>query len=178
MSTVNSSFHETQRFDQWWLRLIVIACWLLGVGINGYGIVQQLIFDKPWGNRPVSDATLVIMGIVALVFCVVITLLFLKAKLITELRGDGLYIRFVPFHLSFRKIPLQDVTKVEARTYHPIMEYGGWGIRWNPCIGGRAYNVSGNRGVRLDFSNGKHLMVGSQRPDELHRAIEQAIHNT
>ena len=37
-----------------------------------------------------------------------------------------------------------------------------------------AYNVSGNRGVQPVFSNGKRLLIGSQRPDELAAAISQA----
>jgi len=36
---------------------------------------------------------------------------------------------------------------------------------------GKAYNVGGNRGVRLDFSNARHLLIGSQRPGELDNAI-------
>jgi hypothetical protein len=37
-----------------------------------------------------------------------------------------------------------------------------------------AYNVSGNRGVQLEFSNGKRLLIGSQRPEDLAAAISRA----
>ena len=37
---------------------------------------------------------------------------------------------------------------------------------------GRAYNVSGREGVRLDFADGKHLLIGSQRAEELAAAIQ------
>ena len=36
---------------------------------------------------------------------------------------------------------------------------------------GKAYNVSGNKGVLLTFGTGKTLMIGSQRPEELAAAI-------
>jgi hypothetical protein len=64
------------------------------------------------------------------------------------------------------------VRDVAAVTCHPITEYGGWGIRWT--LRGKAYNVSGRRGVRLDYENGKHLLIGSTRADELATAIHQA----
>jgi hypothetical protein len=40
------------------------------------------------------------------------------------------------------------------------MEYGGWGIKYGKM--GKAYNVSGNRGVQLEFTDGKRLLIGSQ----------------
>jgi hypothetical protein len=91
-------------------------------------------------------------------------------KLTVRLDDAGLHVRFFP--LVKRDIPLEEIARWEARTYRPILEYGGWGIRcgWK----GMAYNVSGNRGVQLEFTNGKRLLIGSQRPEELAAAISQA----
>lgn len=57
----------------------------------------------------------------------------------------------------------------EVRTYSPLKEYGGWGIRYGS--NGKAYNVSGNQGVQLEFRDGKRLLVGSQLPLELLNAL-------
>ena len=62
--------------------------------------------------------------------------LFVVANLQTTVRPDGLYIRFYPFHLSQRKIPLEKVVSFRALTYRPIRDYGGWGLRFGK--GGRA----------------------------------------
>ena len=56
-------------------------------------------------------------------------------------------------------------------TYRPIMEYGGRGIRFGRQ--GMAYNVGGNRGVKIKLKNGKQALVGSQKPEELQRALER-----
>jgi hypothetical protein len=162
-------FREEQRFRQLWIWLLVISSAVLVVGIFGYGMVQQLIFHKPWGNQPMSDTVLIIFAGGCFLFSGALVWLFCVAKLVTEVRNDGLYIRFYPFHLSFRKIPLENVVRFEAQTYKPILDYGGWGVRWT--WKGKAYNVSGNRGVRLDFKNGKRLLIGSRRPEELAGAI-------
>ena len=75
----------------------------------------------------------------------------------------------MPFHLGRRRFAFDDIASCEARTYRPLLEYGGWGIRWGPS--GRAYNVKGNRGVQLVLSSGKRLLVGSQKAEELATAI-------
>ncbi len=96
-------------------------------------------------------------------------LLFLVANLTVEVRSDGLYYRFFPFHWSFHRISAESLAKYEVQTYRPIRDYGGWGIRYGR--GGKAYNVSGNRGVMLELSDGQKLLIGSQKPDDLANAI-------
>jgi uncharacterized membrane protein len=152
-----------------WLLLLVIALPVGMIALFGYGMYQQLVLSEPWGDRPMSDTALVVTGTLSILFGIGIFLLFATLRLVTEVRSDGLYIRFFPVHLSFHRIPLEDLTQFEARTYGPIREYGGWGIK-----GGRenrAYNVSGDRGVRLDYADGRHILIGSQRADELAEAI-------
>jgi hypothetical protein len=84
--------------------------------------------------------------------------------------GDaGVRIRMLPF--ANRTIAPAQIARWEARTYRPIREYGGWGLRFGSR--GRAYNVSGERGVELTLDNGKRVLIGSQRSDDLAAAIGQ-----
>ena len=120
-----------------------------------------------------SDAALMVVGPAAILFGLALLVVFYLSKLQTEVRRDGLYVRFYPFHLTARKKPLEKVVSLRAITYRPIWDYGGWGMRFGR--GGRAYNVRGRQGVRLEFDNGKHLLIGSQRPEELAAAIETLL---
>jgi hypothetical protein len=86
-----------------------------------------------------------------------------------------LTVRFAPFHRRPRNIDFDYVVSVETATYSALREHGGYGKR--RARHGRAYTVSGKRGVRLTFRDGKHLLIGSQRPDELATAIEAARAN-
>jgi len=157
-------FREVQRFRQAWLWALMLLCFL----VLGYLL---------WGVSEAPDAT----PAVALTFAIMwvafgwggVLFLFVL-RLVTEVRRDGIYFRFFPFHLSFRRIAFEDVKSFYARTYRPILEYGGWGIRWSPWRGW-AYNVSGNRGVQLELRSGKRVLIGSQRPEELAKAIEEAL---
>jgi len=162
-------FVEVQYSRQWWLWLILFATVALTVGLFGYFIVEQLVFGRPVGNRPMSDTALLVTATLVFFLDVGLIALFLNANLRTEVREDGPYIRYFPFHWSFHRLPLEDLREVEAITYSPLRDYGGWGIRYGRK--GKAYNPTGNRGVRLTYHSGRQLLIGSQKPDELADAI-------
>ena len=166
-------FEEEQRFRQPWLWAILLLSLAVPLAIFGYGLVQQLVLKKPFGDRPTSDASLIITAGSILVLAVGISVLFYKMKLVTKLDSGHLHILFSP--LKRRDIPLSDIAHWAACTYNPIRDYGGWGIK----VGRRgwAYNVSGNRGVELQLANGKRLLIGSQRSEELAGAITLAKGN-
>ena len=109
------------------------------------------------------------MVILAIIFGIGLPLFMFTTNLTTEVHSDGLYIRFFPFHLSFRRIAIEEIGGFEVCTYNPIKDYGGWGIRYGRK--GKAYNVSRNRGVQLELLNRKHLLIGSQKPEELAEAL-------
>ena len=159
-------YRETQYFRQLWLWAMVLFIALLSL----YGAFQQLILGKPFGNNPAPDS---VMFVMAIVFGIGLPLFMFTTNLTTEVHSDGLYIRFFPFHLSFRRIAAEEIRGFEACTYNPISDYGGWGIRFGRK--GKAYNVSDNRGVQLDLSNGKHLLIGSKKPEELVEALNTTL---
>jgi hypothetical protein len=82
-------------------------------------------------------------------------------------------VKFFPIHQKWYHFSWDEIDKYEKIEYRPILEYGGWGIRIG--IHGKAYNVSGNRGIRLVFSTGKRLLIGTQRPDDFERTINELM---
>lgn len=136
-------------------------------GLFLHGFYTQLYLGHPWGDRPMSNAGLLISAALSFIITAGITLLFYTLKLITEVDAEGVHIRFFP--LTSKHIRFDDIRSCNARTYRPIREYGGWGIRFNRE--GRAYNVSGDAGVQLELTKGRPLLIGSQRAEALARAI-------
>jgi hypothetical protein len=122
------------------------------------------------GAKEILSAVLVGFGVP-----ITIVVLFLFLKLETEVRSDSLYVRYYPLHISFRKFSADDLSEIHARQYRPIREYGGWGIRYGLFGKGKAYNVSGNKGVQLVFKDGKRLLIGSQKAEELEEALRTMI---
>lgn len=160
------NYHEVQRIRQiWiWLLLLIIA------GLVWYGFIVQILLHRPFGTNPAPDFILIFFW---LIIGVGLPLFLFFTKLITEVRDDGIFVQLFPLHWSFRKIAFDELKSYEVRTYHPIREYGGWGIR----IGskGLAYNISGNTGVQLILKNGKRILIGSQKAEELFRAIHNRV---
>jgi hypothetical protein len=102
-------------------------------------------------------------------------------KLTVEVRPDGLYLRYFPFHRSFRKMPLDNAVRCSAVMAYGPREYGGWVKKgrsgWGIRVGWKekAYITSGSSGVRIDYDNGRHLLIDSDRPEELCAAIEKLL---
>lgn len=91
--------------------------------------------------------------------------------LLTEIDSENIYIKAKPF--LNKKIPFTDIESWTIRTYRPIMEYGGWGIRFSRK--GTAYNVSGNKGLQLALNSGKNILIGTQKPDGIRRILKSII---
>lgn len=157
-------FREVQRFRQPWLWLLLLAI----AGIHWYIVVRQVVMGEPVGDNPASNGVVVLLW---LLFGIGFQAGFWWLALVTEVRVEGLRVGFPP--LSRRLIPWREIRDARAVTYHPVREFGGWGYRWG-YRGRRAYNVSGNRGVELTLANGKQIVIGSRRPDELAAAINRA----
>jgi hypothetical protein len=157
-------FREAQRFRQKWLWALMLVV----VAPFAYGVVRQLVLREPWGARPLPDAGLVGILLLLLAACAWLY----SARLVTEVSDAGIMTHFKGLWRR-RLIPFAEIRNHESVTYNPIADYGGWGIRYG-FGGGKAYNVSGDRGVQLELSDGGRLLIGSQRPDELDRAITDA----
>lgn len=150
-------YFEVQRFRQTWLWILVVFL----VGLSWYSFLQQIVYQKPFGTHPASDS---VVWIIWVVFGIGFPIFFLNFGMTTELREDGIRIRFFPFYR--RRIDLKDIQSFEVKDYHPLRDYGGWGVRSSPK-NGMAYNVSGNRGVKLELKDGKRVLIGSQEPERL-----------
>ena len=97
-------------------------------------------------------------------------LLLVFGEMRTEVRSDGVYAQVFPLTRR-HAFPWHELARFEAVTYRPLVEYGGWGVRHGR--GGRAYNVSGNRGVQLELVDGRRILLGSKRPEELVAAMRE-----
>ncbi|WP_135612740.1 DUF6141 family protein [Methanococcoides sp. AM1] len=157
-------FREVQKFRQFWITSLV----LIPAVMSLYGAYQQLVLGQPFGDNPASDTT---MTILTIIFGFLFPLFIFSMKLVIEVRSDGVYVRFFPFHLSFKKFSYTDIGSYKAVHYSALRDYGGWGIRYGR--NGKAYNISGNDGIMLEFRNGKHLLIGSQKVHELLMAMDQ-----
>jgi len=167
-----ASFVEMQRFSQPWIWILTLPLCLGGAGWSIWGAIGQLAQGRPFGDEPMSNAGLLVATLIIVPILLGILWLIARARLHIEVHGDGLYLRFAPFHRRWRRIGWDQITRAEARTYRPILEYGGWGIRMGRH--GWAYNVRGNRGLQLELAGGRRILIGSQQAERLEQAVATA----
>ena len=142
-------FEENQRFTQWWLWVILLSFPIMSLG--------------PFDENPINLYHILIgLGI---------PLLFYTFQLRIKVSVDGLHYQFFPFHFKSHTIKIEDIEKIKSMEYSPLKEYGGWGIKFG--FKGKAYNVSGNKGVKVFLKNNTNIMFGSQRHNELSKALKK-----
>ena len=144
-------FEEEQTFDQVWV-------WaLLGIGTVGVLLPMLLTGQGLWALLLVATIQVLCMSMMAML------------KLYTRIDQEGVHYRMKPFQWKFKTIPWAEIDQIYVRKYSPILEYGGWGIRFGR--NGTAYNVSGNQGIQLVLKNGKRILLGTGKPDVASRKI-------
>jgi hypothetical protein len=155
-------FTETQRFRQWWLWLLILGCNIIVICL-----IWSISNDGSAGKNLSGTERI----LVSLIGPVVSILVLLIPKLETRIQDDGIYVKFFPFHLSFRHYKGNDISKAYVRKYSPLGDYGGWGIRFG-FGNGKAFNVSGNMGLQLQFNNERRLLIGTNKPEELEAVLK------
>ena len=157
-------FTETQRPRQSWLFLVIALLALIGWGV----FIQQIVRGKPVGDNPMPDWGAWLM---AALLGVVLPLFLLWFRMETTVYPDRVEVRMTPF--VHRVFGPSEIAGAAARTYRPMREFGGWGVRWGlrGLSKNRAYNASGDQGVQLVLTNGNRILIGTQRPQELEAAI-------
>lgn len=154
----NMIYHEIQRFRQWWLLITVVAAtaWVLFTIIN-YGR------EDNWAY----------IGIFALIMPL---LLLLSMKMETKITDTGVHVSMFPLLMRTRHFEWSDIDKAYMRTYQPLKEYGGWGIKGTGS--NRAYNVSGKEGLQLELKDGRRILIGTQKPQEMDEVLRIIHKNT
>ena len=147
------AFKETQKFTQWWMLMIYTVLLVIAV----WAPVQQLVYNKPFGNQPMSDTGVLIFSFLMLVF----VFAFSRLRLHTLIDDTGIHIKFSPF--ANTTIAWKDIEKAELVDYGFV---GGWGWRFSKEYG-TVYNVRGRKGLYIKQHNGKKCVVGSQRIKDL-----------
>jgi len=120
-------FSEQQRFRQAWL-------WLLLVGVSAASLIPlwyAVYIQEPspgTGTAATDTTTVLITALLTTLLMGLIIWLFGSARLMTEIRKDGIYFMYPPFIRKWRTIKREEIVRYEVPKYNPLIEYGGWGM--------------------------------------------------
>ena len=158
-------YFEQQRFRQKW---IMVICWITPVSFFFFSFLSLLRVLQPKLSLN-SDFTVLLVSTLSGFATMLIPIFIRKVGLNTRISKQGLSFRFVPFHRHDRIYPFETIHSVEAVKYHPVRDYGGWGIRCGR--NGKVYNGSGNKGVMINLKDGGSFLIGSQQNELLAQSI-------
>lgn len=152
-------FTEKQRFNQWWVWLLII----LTLGVP-FIVFFQLIIS----GEPIADNLAIIFSLIIPIACIYLIYI---TQLKTEITRESISFQFVPF--VKRSYFLSEIQSVKVINYGFV---GGWGIRFTTKYG-TVYNIKGNKGLYVHLKDGKTFIIGTQKPEELEKVIEQLKRN-
>jgi hypothetical protein len=163
-------FEEKQRFNQWWVWLLTIGVVVLSMGT----ILGQAIETYQNGFESEEKAQELIIVLIILFFTnALIIWLLLSIHLDTRIDSRGVHYRFSPFINQWKTISKRDIKEFDVGSYSPLKDYGGWGLRYG--MEGKALNVRGNQGLKLHYGEGKKLLIGTQMPAALEKAMTELM---
>ena len=160
-------FTEKQKFNQSFVYIGISICLII--------VVFTIIYEwKRFANESLGEQIAAIMGLIIILLVIV---LFTLLKLETKIDEYGVKYKFYPFHRSFKYISWSSIAKCYIREYSPILEYGGWGIKssFKKNIG-NSYTTRGSIGLQLVLKNGKKILIGTQKKEQLVRALATYKH--
>ncbi len=169
-------FSEEQRLSDSPKKWIFVVMYVLVIGILGYGMVEQLLLGKPWGNYAMSNSRL--MFTFSLVVLVMSAIVFLQTqiRLVVFIDKEGIHYRFPIFIRKERLIKKEQIVSYDVRKYRPLSEYGGWVYRTRTYMGkGITYNIMGHIGLQLYLADGTKLLIGTQRPEAMKRVMKKLM---
>ncbi|MDC7998790.1 hypothetical protein [Gilvibacter sediminis] len=155
-------FVENQKFDQTWLRVLLISVALISL--------WPVLSLTDWEN--VDSSALMTVSISIAITLGMIVYLLVLLRLETRIDEQGISYGFEPLPGKMNHKSWDEIENLYVREYSPIGEYGGWGYRVSFSKStGRAYNVSGNLGIQIELKNGRRVLVGTRKKEEAEAVI-------
>ncbi len=168
VDTKHPLFYEEQRYSCRWILVLMIIAYL---GISFYGIFDDWFLT--------SIKSVLIRYLIGSVLAILVLIAFLRSfrhvcfsKFYVIVDHNQVQIGFSdsdPITFLIHDIVRVDLYHSRALFFDPNQ----WDIR-RDTEDRSIFLVNGNKGVTLELADGKKILIGTQRPQELERAIHKA----
>ena len=108
------------------------------------------------GESPWASVVLVLTGLALLLF---------YGGMRTRVTKDTVTIRYGLLGIRVFRCAVGDITSIRLRQFAALREFGGYGIRFSASAIG--YFLGGSRGVEIDRSGRRSVLIGSDSPKRL-----------
>ena len=119
-----------------------------------------------WGTDKSFPQRLTIVASIAVAYVV---LMFFLGGLTVLVKRTELQVHLGSIALIRKRISFADIVSLESVRYHPLRDFGGWGVRGFGAK--QVWSARGDQAVVLHLVSGKQLYVGSDHPHRLEERI-------
>ena len=140
---------------------------LIYTALGASYILSLYHFFKDWDSIQTKDLKTKLIAVSAFLIINLVVIIFIYIKLKTKIDEKGIHYQYVPFHRNEKLIAWNEISKVIIKKYNPLA-YGGWGIKFNLLNSHeKHFTVSGNMGIFIFLKNGKTILLGTKKPNEI-----------
>lgn len=160
---MDTTFTETQKFNKWWHYVIAGFPMVLIIALF-IPVWFDVVTTKNNQKEPLFFLISFIVTALAFIW-------FVLLKLKTQINEEGILVIFSGMPFCKRKIKWEEIKSISIIKYDPLIDYGGWGVRYSLSGNGWCYNVSGNYGIKIIYQNNKPFLIGTQQKEEAEKII-------
>jgi hypothetical protein len=172
-------FEETQAFRQnRWFWILVIVSSLVTLLPLADGIYWQLFRGEPWGNEPLSDGGL--LGLFAFVLFTwgIAMVVAISVRLDVRIDDQAIYYRFVPIKPKWQSVLKEEISHYSIEKKFRFLQSGGFGYHRNRLTRTWSMRIRGSHHLSLVLKDGRKILLGTQNPEGLERAMKRLANPT
>jgi len=159
MDTERTTYREHTPFPAW----AKVMLWGV-ILVAAYAMLAGWDTDLPAVARAPIAAGIVGVGFAIEALLGGLTVIVQESRILLHLGSVPLIRRTVPF---------AEIVTLESVRYHPLRDFGGWGVRgWGKR---KAWTARGDQAVALELEGARLLLIGSDRPRKLEERIRAAM---
>ena len=159
-------FEESQKNVQIIAIVPAVGSTILFGVLSGF----QIIMNKPMGNNPAPDWLLLLFFFGSAIGIIVFT----SQKLKTKITENEIALSFGVFAKK-KVVNKSEIKTISIRKYNAVKEFLGWGVRFN--TNERCYTVAGSDGIDIELNDGKHILIGTQKPLDANSVVLNYFQN-
>ncbi len=97
----------------------------------------------------------------------------------TKVQSDGVYYRFFPLHLSYRRIPPESIKNFYIKSFDSIKRLRWeWSRSHKHTFKPKGYTFQEwGKGMMIEVNNGSDILLGTKKPKEFLEALESITQN-
>lgn len=158
------SFEESQRFREIAVFVLLAVIQLIFI----WGLTSQVVFHQQWGIKPAGNDTLVLLNLLVLLAF----MFFYSINLRTEITDEYVSVRMFPYQFREKKFFWRtEIREAQLVKYDFFKEKRQFFPFWS----GRCYAISGCFALKLFLKNGKVILIGTHKPEEISEILDDLI---